>query len=522
VNSSKQPVLTASGVSVRYDGRGEFALQDASLCLRPGERVAVLGPSGGGKTTLLRALEGSVACCRGTVEREGLAALVYQDLRLVPEQTALRNVCSGALGEMRRSGSLFRYPRPIVQRAQQLLDDLGLADLAGKRVGQLSGGQRQRVAIARALCARPKVLLADEPLSALDPENASRIVRLLARLQSKYQFALVLSLHAPGPYPDFFHRYLLVREGRIALETDSHETAWRGAFGVSEQEETAPDANDAPLEPKQDRVLLRAPSPAMRMARGALALLVVAVLLLWSAWSLGLNASSFAGAGGAVWGFLARILPSSPAAAASLPWKELFLSLVETIQMAILGTTVGIVLSLPMAVMASRQTSPWPIRMPARLLLNLVRTIPSIFWGLIFVAFVGLGPLAGVFALAAYSVGYLTKFFYEGLEDVDSRAGAALRSLGATRFQVFTQAVFPAARPVLVAACLFVFEYNIRSASILGVVGAGGIGQDLMYYIEWRDFTSAAAGLAMILVVVVFLDSISELWRRRLVKDRGT
>ena len=175
-----------------------------------------------------------------------------------------------------------------------------------------------------------------------------------------------------------------------------------------------------------------------------------------------------------------------------------------------------------MAVMASRQTSPGPIRVPARLLLNLVRTVPSIFWGLIFVAFVGLGPVAGVFALAAYSVGDLTKFFCEGLEDIDARAGAALRALGATRLQVFTQAVFPAARSVLVAACLFVFEYNIRSASILGVVRAGGIGQDLMYYIEWREFPAAAAGLAMILVVVIALDSFSEWWRRRLVKDRGT
>jgi phosphonate transport system permease protein len=522
MNSESQPVLTANGVSVRYDGGGALALEDASLRLQPGERVAVLGPSGGGKTTLLRAMEGSVACCRGTVERDGLAALVYQDLRLVHEQTALRNVCSGALSEVRSHGAFFRYPRPIVQRAQQLLDDLGLADLAGKRVGQLSGGQRQRVAIARALCARPKVLLADEPLSSLDPENASRIVRLLARLQSKYQFALVLSLHAPGPYPDFFHRYLLVREGRIALQTDSHETAWHAAFGDAERVELGTGTSDEPFGSKQDRVLQREPRLVVRMARGGLVVLLAAVLLVWSAWSLSLDASAFAGAGGAVLGFLAKILPSSPEAVATLPWKELFFSLVETIQMAILGTTVGIVLSLPMAVMASRQTSPWMIRVPTRFVLNLVRTIPSIFWGLIFVAFVGLGPLAGVFALAAYSVGYLTKFFYEGLEDVDSRAGAALRSLGASRFQVFTQAVFPAARPVLVAACMFVFEYNIRSASILGVVGAGGIGQDLMYYIEWRDFTSAAAGLAMILVVVVFLDSSSEYWRRRLVKDRGT
>ncbi|TVS15209.1 MAG: phosphonate ABC transporter, permease protein PhnE [Planctomycetaceae bacterium] len=522
MNSEERSALTASGIAVQYDGQGDFALEEASLCLQPGDRVAVLGPSGGGKTTLLRALEGSVGCARGTVQRDGLAALVYQDLRLVHEQTALRNVCSGALGEVRSHVAIFRYPPAIVQRARQLLDDLGLGELASRKVGQLSGGQRQRVAIARALCARPKVLLADEPLSSLDPENASRILRLLKRLQDKYQFALVISLHAPGPYPDFFQRYLLVREGRIALETDRHETAWHQAFGDSEPVDQAAKASDVTAPPAQDRALLRQPRPAMRAIRTGLAAAVVAALLLWSARALNLDARSFAGAGGAVLDFLGKIVPASPEQAAALPWKVLFFSLIETIQMAILGTFVGILLSLPMAVMASRQTSPWLIRVPTRFLLNLVRTIPSIFWGLIFVAFVGLGPLAGVFALAAYSIGYLTKFFYEGLEDVDSRAGAALRSLGATRLQVFTQAVFPAARPVLVAACLFVFEYNIRSASVLGVVGAGGIGQDLMYYIEWRDFTSAAAGLAMILVVVVFLDSMSEWWRRRLVKDRGT
>lgn len=515
------PALTAEDVAVQYDGKGAYALEHATLCLRPGERVALVGPSGGGKTTLLRALEGSVRCCCGQIHRTGRAILVYQDLRLVSEQSVLRNVCSGALGEVRRTGVLLRYPRHIVDRARRLLGELGLADLANHKVGQLSGGQRQRVAIARALCARPKVLLADEPLSSLDPENAARILRLLARLQEKYHFALVLSIHAPGPYPDYFHRYLLVSEGRIALETESREEAWRNAFGVADPEDFT-EAAPSRAEAAQDRVLKEDASFGVQAAKVGLIALLGALLLVWSARALNLDARSFAGAGSAVFDFLSRVVPSSPAAAAALPWGELFFSLIETIQMAILGTFIGIILSLPMAVMASRQTSPRLIRVPTRFLLNLVRTIPSIFWGLIFVAFVGLGPLAGVFALAAYSMGYLTKFFYEGLEDVDSRAGAALRALGASRLHVFTQAVFPAARPVLVAACLFVFEYNIRSASILGVVGAGGIGQDLMYYIEWRDFTSAAAGLAMILVVVVVLDACSELWRRRLVKDRGT
>lgn len=516
--------LAADNITVRYEGKGTSALCAASLSLKEGERVALVGPSGGGKTTLLRALEGSVKCSQGCVQCRGKAVLVYQDLRLVPERSVLANVCSGALGELPRQKALWKFPEHIKDRARALLEDLGLAALEKRKVGTLSGGQRQRVAIARALCAKPTVLLADEPLSSLDPENAARILTLLARLQRKYRFALVLSIHAPGPYPKYFDRFVLIRDGEIALETSDRDKAWRTAFGVADPEDFGASENDtegAVFPTPQDRLLQEDTRSVVVAARTGLIALVSLILLYWSASALNLGTRSFDGAGSALFDFLRRVIPESPAAFLALPWYGLLLSLIETIQMAIIGTVLGIAVSLPMAVFASRQTSPRWLRIPMRFFLNLVRTIPSIFWGLIFVAIVGLGPVAGVLALAAYSVGYLTKFFYEGLEDVDSRAGAALRALGASRLQIFTQAIFPAARPVLVAACLFVFEYNIRSASILGIVGAGGIGQDLMYYFEWRDFSSAAAGLLLILVVVVALDSISELWRRRLTRDRG-
>ena len=189
--------------------------------------------------------------------------------------------------------------------------------------------------------------------------------------------------------------------------------------------------------------------------------------------------------------------------------------------MALLGTVIGIALSFPFGVLAARELGPPKLRPFVRFLLNTVRTVPSIFWALVFVAMLGLGPVSGVFALAAYSTGYLTKFFYEGLEDVDPRAALALKALGASRTQSFLLAIFPAARPVLTGSCFFMFEYNIRAASILGIVGAGGIGQDLMYYIEWRQFPSAAAGLLLLLVIVVGLDTISERLRKQLAAQRG-
>jgi phosphonate transport system permease protein len=219
--------------------------------------------------------------------------------------------------------------------------------------------------------------------------------------------------------------------------------------------------------------------------------------------------------------FAKELLPASLAEARALPWARLFASLLETIQMALIGTFAGIVLSLPLAILASRQSSPAGIRHAVRFGLNVIRTVPSIIWALVFVAAVGLGPLSGICALAIYSVGYLTKFFYEALENADDRPALALCALGATRLQSFMTAMLPASKPALIGACLFVFEYNIRSASVLGVVGAGGIGADLMYYIEWRNFPAAMAGLLLILVVVVALDGLSGLWRRRVGAQRG-
>lgn len=515
-------ILAAEGVSVRYPGCRDCSLDAISLTIAEGERLALVGPSGGGKTTLLRTLEGSVRPTNGSISRAGSVALIYQDLRLVAEQTVLANICSGAFGELGALSGLVRFPAPIRSRARELLGDLGLSRLAGRKVGSLSGGQRQRVAVARALCARPRVLLADEPLASLDPKNARSVLELLACLQKKYRFALVVSTHNPLLVPGYFTRYLEVRDGRISqapgelLEREYAQE--RIAVCVPHFDGDSPEEKEEGLE--QDRGVQGGRRGA-RLARRALLAVAIAAALAWSATALNVKGSSFSGALGGIFEFMSRMVPSSWAEFRELPWSTLAGSLVQTIQMAILGTAMGVAVSLPLSVLASRQTGPRFLRSLVRLVLNGIRTVPSIFWALLFVAFVGLGPIAGVFALAAYSTGYLTKLFYEGLEDVDVRPASALRALGAGRLQTFFWAILPAARPTLIGACLFVLEYNVRSASVLGVVGAGGIGQDLHYYIEWRQFPPAVAGLLMILGVVVVLDAVSQWWRRHLTRQRG-
>lgn len=150
-----------------------------------------------------------------------------------------------------------------------------------------------------------------------------------------------------------------------------------------------------------------------------------------------------------------------------------------------------------------------------------VRTIPSLVWAIIFVAAFGLGSIAGICALTLYSVGYLGKLIYESLEDLEQKAFASLRQMGASRLQAFMLSLFPQARSLLVAHFIFMFEYNIRAASLLGLVGAGGIGQDLMYYLEWRRFSEAGLILLIMISIIYVADIVSNLLRKRLLQDRG-
>jgi phosphonate transport system permease protein len=190
------------------------------------------------------------------------------------------------------------------------------------------------------------------------------------------------------------------------------------------------------------------------------------------------------------------------------------------VQMGLLGTTIGALISLPLGVMAARNLSPAWLSVAARGLLNLVRTIPSVVWGLFFVAAVGLGSFSGVLALACYTVGYLGKFYFETFESMDNSAAEALRAAGASKPQVFQYAIFPQSLPLLANYTLFILEYSIRAATILGVVGAGGVGFYLYVYLRNFEYPKAATLLLLLLVVVIAMDWLSGRIRRHLVDGR--
>lgn len=187
-------------------------------------------------------------------------------------------------------------------------------------------------------------------------------------------------------------------------------------------------------------------------------------------------------------------------------WPDISGALLETFQIAVLATLFSVLLSIPAAAAASRTVAPRWINALARGLLNLVRSIPSLIWALLAVAVVGANPLAGVLALSLYSMGYLGKFYSDAFESIDPDVAEALRASGADRVQAFQYGIWPHAKPIVWSQTLWMLEYNIRSAAIIGYVGAGGIGVWLHSYQEFYQWDRFAAVLCCILAIVIVLD----------------
>ncbi|NBD36950.1 MAG: phosphonate ABC transporter, permease protein PhnE [Verrucomicrobia bacterium] len=196
---------------------------------------------------------------------------------------------------------------------------------------------------------------------------------------------------------------------------------------------------------------------------------------------------------------------------------EVGVALWETVQIAAMATAFGVVISLILGLAGARGLSPRWLVVGTRFGLNVIRTLPSLIWALLAVAMVGANTLAGVIGLTFYSVGYLGKFFSEAFESLDPSVAEALRRLGADRWQAFQYGLWPTVRPLVWGHTLWMLEYNIRSASIIGYVGAGGIGLQLLRYQEFGQWDRFATVLLCILVIVVGLDSLSGWIRRKLV-----
>jgi phosphonate transport system ATP-binding protein len=217
---------------------GTVAVEDVDLHIAPGECVAVIGPSGAGKTTLFRLLNATLRPTSGSLwfGEEDLTQVstrrlrqirrrigtVYQQHNLVPQLGVIHNVLAGRLGHWPLPKALWSLIAPCERpNALSALEQVGIAEKLYTRTTHLSGGQQQRVAIARVLLQDPDVILADEPVSSVDPTLGQAIVQLLVHLARARHKTLVANLHAVSLALDYFPRIIGFRQGRVLFDRPS-------------------------------------------------------------------------------------------------------------------------------------------------------------------------------------------------------------------------------------------------------------------------------------------------------------
>jgi phosphonate transport system permease protein len=189
----------------------------------------------------------------------------------------------------------------------------------------------------------------------------------------------------------------------------------------------------------------------------------------------------------------------------------------QTLQIAVVGTTVAALLALPLGFLSARNVAPASLFYPARALLNFFRSIDTMVYALFFVASVGLGPFPGVLAVVTYTVMTLAKLYSEAIEGIEPGPVEAIAATGASRLQVLRFGVMPQVLPLFASYVLYRLETNIRAATILGFVGAGGIGFYIQTYLRMINYPAASAVLLVLVAMVMGVDFASSRLRARIV-----
>lgn len=238
----------------------------------------------------------------------------------------------------------------------------------------------------------------------------------------------------------------------------------------------------------------------------------LAAMTIWSAYGIGFSATELACniAGGT------RLLEESwPPDLGFLP--RLAAPMMETVYIAIIGTVVGGILAIPVAVLAARNLTPnRPTWFVDRNFMNILRTLPDLFWAMLFATAVGFGPVAGALALTVFTVAVISKLYSESLESIDMGLPEAIRAAGGSWLQMIQFGALPQAMQQYVSYALYAFELNIRASVVLGLVGAGGIGMILETQRANFEYERVTMIILAVLVAVLIIEEISEAIRKRL------
>lgn len=216
--------------------------------------------------------------------------------------------------------------------------------------------------------------------------------------------------------------------------------------------------------------------------------------------------------------FIALMFPPSTGGHLNL----LLTAMGETLAIAFLGTLIATVVAFPISFLAAGNTTPDAvIRFAIRRVLDTIRSVDALIWALVFVGVVGLGPFAGILAIAVSDTGALGKLFSEAIESTEERARESVLASGGTSLLAVRFGLLPQVLPIIAGQILYYFESNVRSATIIGIVGAGGIGLQLSEQIRTYDFDQVAFAVIMILITVSIIDWISSKLRFAIIGRRA-
>ncbi len=469
-SSPAPPAIRLEGVSLAF--RQAQVLEDIDLDIAQGEFVALIGPSGGGKSTLLRVIAGLLRADQGVVEVAEQPAVVFQDYRLLPWRTAEGNVALPQ--ELRGRG---RQP-------QDALKQVGMLAFAKRYPDELSGGMKARVAIARALAQDTDVVLLDEPFAALDALTRERFNLELKRLQAKESKTVLFVTHSIREAVYLADKVVLLRDGRIQKVIDTRNMGRLTAYQTGVEAELREALGTA------DSTVERPRAPSWRLPWEAFGTLALLALLL------------------GVWSLLAtRVSPlffPSPGAVfeALLGNRALLLDhAASTLEVTLLGILCAVTLGTPTGYLMARS------RVLERLLSPFIvalQAVPTVIIAPLLVLWLGYGLGTKLVVTTLVSIFPVIVSSMSGVREVDRVYREAFRTMGASRLQTFLQLEVPGALPSLLS--------GLRLTVTLALIGTvvsefvfGGPGLGYLANTERLNFRTANAVAAVSVMVLIGL-----------------
>ena len=237
--------------------------------------------------------------------------------------------------------------------------------------------------------------------------------------------------------------------------------------------------------------------------------ILILLLFIWSLTTVNLDNIAESGLGIAA-GIIGGILNPDLDLLFSFTSQGVLYLLIETIAIAFLGTIMGSILAIPLAFLSASKIVPKPVASVTRLLLIIIRTIPALVYGLMFIRVTGPGPFAGVLTISLASIGMLAKLFVDIIEELDTNILESLDSIGCNTFEKIRYGIWPQLFSLFLSIIIYRFDMNLREASILGIVGAGGIGAPLIFAMNayrWSEVGSILIGLVVLILLVEFFSN---------------